>query len=264
MSFRLGMPTLIEKNSILDNVLLCKELGLSFVELNMNLPYCINAKYEELLKLKEKYDVDFTIHFPEEIDFGCFYEKIREANISLFYDVAIWASKFGAEKINLHLNPGVVFTLPEKKVFVYDKNKESFMEKFLNSMNKIIEIANPLDIKICVENMKLYEFMEDVFRKMVHVDNLYFTWDTGHDAMSNYRIEKIYSENPHKVSHMHLHDYNEKSDHQILFNGIIPIEERIKFARENGLTTVIEVKTEEALRESVNRLQLFISGEKHV
>ena len=33
-----GMPTLIENRTLEDNIALCKELGLSFVELNMNFP----------------------------------------------------------------------------------------------------------------------------------------------------------------------------------------------------------------------------------
>ena len=33
-----GMPTLIENRTIEDNIRLCKELGLHFIELNMNFP----------------------------------------------------------------------------------------------------------------------------------------------------------------------------------------------------------------------------------
>ena len=33
-----GMPTLIENDTLADNIALCRELGLSFVELNMNFP----------------------------------------------------------------------------------------------------------------------------------------------------------------------------------------------------------------------------------
>ena len=257
MDYRFGMPTLIEKNSILDNVILCNELGLDFIELNMNLPYCIDAKPEELLKLKEEYNIGFTLHFPEDIDFGYFYEEIRQANIELFKNIAVWASKFGVEKINIHLNPGVHFTLPEEKVFVYDKHREVFIANFIDSMVKIIDIANPLGIKVCVENMKVYDFMEETFKSMIPIKNLYFTWDVGHDAISDYKMEKIYLENPKKVGHMHLHDYNGISDHQIILNGIIPIKERIDFAKEHNLSVVIETKTEEALRESVKRLQML-------
>ena len=33
-----GMPTLIENQTLEDNIALCKELDLCFLELNMNLP----------------------------------------------------------------------------------------------------------------------------------------------------------------------------------------------------------------------------------
>ncbi len=256
MAAKLGMPTLIEKDNLIDNIMLCKELELGFIELNMNLPYCMpeNNSPEKILKLKEEYNVDFTLHFPEEIDFGCFYEEVRQGNIILFNNIATWASKIGIEKINLHLNPGVYFTLPKEKIFVYEKYKDLFIEKFIDSMINLTDIANPLGITVCIENMKVHGFMEETFKKMTNIDNLYFTWDVGHDAMSNYRMEKIYLENPNKISHMHLHDYNGISDHQILFEGTVPIKERLKFAKDNNLTVVIETKTEEALRESVRRI----------
>ena len=250
------MPTLIEKESILDNVILCKELGLGFIELNMNLPYCMpnsNSHYD-LVKIQKEYSIEFTLHFPEDIDFGCFYEEVRQANIRLFENIANWGAKFGVKKINIHLNPGIYFTLPDKKVFVYEKNKELFMEKFIDSLNKISQIAKPLGISICIENMQVKEFVLDTFEELVNLPDVYFTWDVGHDAMWGYEIEKIYRKYPYKVRHMHLHDYNGKSDHQPLFTGEIPLEERVKFADDNDLTVVIETKTEEALKKSVNSL----------
>lgn len=33
-----GMPTLIENRTLSENISLCKELGLNFIELNMNFP----------------------------------------------------------------------------------------------------------------------------------------------------------------------------------------------------------------------------------
>lgn len=257
MTCKFGMPTLIEKDSIEDNVVLCNELGLDFVELNMNLPYCMpeNNSLEDLMKLKEKYNVEFTLHFPEEIDFGCFYEEVREANIRLFKYIATWASKFGAKKINIHLNSGVYFTLPHKKMFVYEKNNELFTDKLKDSLNKIIAVAEPLDIKVCVENMQLHKFVEEAFLELCDVSGVNFTWDVGHDAMTGYKIKNIYLNHPYKVSHMHLHDYNGISDHQVLFDGDIPLKERIEFAEENKLSVLIETKTVESLKESVKRLR---------
>ncbi len=259
VNIKFGMPTLIEKNSIMDNVLLCKELGLSFIELNMNLPYCMpeNISSKELLAIKEEYGVEFTLHFPEDIDFGCFYDEVRQANIRLFESIALWGSKFGVEVINIHLNPGVYFTLPDEKVFVYEKNKELFIEKFMDSLIKIRDISMPLGINVCIENMKVHQFVEETFKRLFNVPNIYFTWDVGHDAMSGYRMEEIFKRYPQKVKHMHLHDYNGISDHQVLFDGDIPIKDRIKFAEDNDLTVVIETKTVLSLRESISRLKNF-------
>ncbi len=257
MNYKFGMPTLIEKNSIIENVFLCKKLDLDFIELNMNLPYCMpeNISSKELLEIKNEYDVGFTLHFPEDIDFGHFYEEVRQANIRLFRSIAIWASEFGVEKINIHLNPGIYFTLPTEKVFVYEKNKELFTARYLDSMTKIRDIAEPLGMKVCVENMQAHKFVEETYEKLSHVPGIYFTWDVGHDAMSDYKIKEIYLKNPNKVKHMHLHDYDGIRDHQVLFTGTVPIKERLKFAKENNSTVVIETKTVEALEESVKRLR---------
>ncbi|WP_132995033.1 sugar phosphate isomerase/epimerase family protein [Sporanaerobacter acetigenes] len=258
MTIKFGMPTLIEKRSILDNVFLCKELGLDFIEFNMNLPYCMpdsNTSYE-LLKIRKEYDIEFTLHFPEDIDFGCFYEEIRQANIRLFKNIAKWGAEFGVKKINIHLNPGIYFTLPDEKIFVYEKNSKLFMENLTDSLSQIVQIAKSLGILVCIENMQIKGFVEETFKKLTSVPDVYFTWDVGHDAMWGYKMEKIYTKYPHKVKHMHLHDYNGKSDHQPLFTGEIPLEERLKFAYENNLTVVIETKTESVLKQSVELLRL--------
>ena len=46
-----GMPTLVEFDSILENVKFAKENNLDFIELNMDLPYCFNIKENETIKL---------------------------------------------------------------------------------------------------------------------------------------------------------------------------------------------------------------------
>lgn len=261
MVCKFGMPTLIEKNSISENAVLCRELGLDFIELNMNLAYCMpeNNCPEYMMELKEKHNIEFTIHFPEEIDFGCFYEEIRQANIRLFEYIAMWASKFGVRKINIHMNSGIYFTLPDRKMFTYEKNNDLFIENFIDSMFKIRDIAKPLGIKVCVENLQVHNFIEKTFEKLCDIPNIYFTWDVGHDAMTGYKMEKLYLKHPEKLIHMHLHDYNGVSDHQVLFDGNIPLEERINFAQDNDLSVLIETKTEEALKESVKRLNNYFS-----
>ena len=76
---KLGMPTLIEYRDIQDNIGLCKELDLDFIELNMNLPICLpeTLPSKEIIRLKKLYGIDFTIHLPEEIDLSSFHTPIR-------------------------------------------------------------------------------------------------------------------------------------------------------------------------------------------
>lgn len=257
MGCKFGMPVLIENKNIKDNILLCNELGLNFLELNMNLPYCMpqNVNIQEILNLKHKYNIDFTMHFPEEIDFGCFYENIRQANINLFKNLAEFAHNIEVKKINIHLNPGVYFTLPDKKEFVYEKNSDLFIRNFKNSIIELIKICKNLNIDLCIENMVGYDFVCKAFLELSKIKDCNFTWDVGHDAMHEYKISNIYLENEEKVKHMHLHDFNGKSDHQVLFTGKVPIKKRIEFANKNNLTVLIEIKTVDALKKSVLKLK---------
>ena len=54
---KFGMPTMIEYNTIEENVKLAKRLNLSFVELNMDLPYCILS--DKLKDFAREYDIEF-------------------------------------------------------------------------------------------------------------------------------------------------------------------------------------------------------------
>ncbi|WP_032120561.1 sugar phosphate isomerase/epimerase family protein [Clostridium amazonitimonense] len=257
MSCKLGMPTLIEFKEIEENFVLCKELGLDFIELNMNLPYCL-PENSDLLKinlLREKYNVDLTMHFPEEIDFGAFYEPVRDANITLFKDYCQWASKLNISKINVHLSQGVYFTLPEEKQYVYDIYKEKFISNLEDSFIKLSSIGKEYGIKLCVENTVLPNFLGEAMIRLSKIDDVYFTWDIGHDAHSKYKAKKLYSNFESKVIHMHMHDYNGHLDHQILFDGDIDLESRLEFMKKNNGTIVIEVKTAKALEESVKRFK---------
>ena len=77
-----GMPTLIENDTLADNIALCRELGLSFVELNMNFPEFQVEKLEWtdlLAKMGEKAGVYFTIHLDENMNVADFNPLVAEA-----------------------------------------------------------------------------------------------------------------------------------------------------------------------------------------
>lgn len=65
-----GMPFLLETRSIEDCVRLCAELGLDFVELNMNFPQCrLSAlSADRLNEIRKNSGIYFTIHLDENLN----------------------------------------------------------------------------------------------------------------------------------------------------------------------------------------------------
>jgi sugar phosphate isomerase/epimerase len=55
-----------------------------------------------------------------------------------------------------------------------------------------------------------------------------------------------------KVWHMHFHDWDGKSDHQIPFTGQLPCDRYLRLAKDNEMSVLVEVKTEEAVRSAIN------------
>lgn len=76
-----GMPTLIETDSIESCVRLCKELGLDFIELNMNLPqYQIESlDIQQLKSIFQNEEIYFTIHLDENLNVCDFNNEIANA-----------------------------------------------------------------------------------------------------------------------------------------------------------------------------------------
>ena len=74
---KFGMPAMIELSSIEENIELAKKLKLSFIELNLDLPYC-DFKKKDLLKLSKDNDIEFTIHLSEKIDVGELNDDLRK------------------------------------------------------------------------------------------------------------------------------------------------------------------------------------------
>ena len=77
-----GMPTLIENKNLEETVMLCKEWGLQFIELNMNFPMYQVPCLEEtdyLNELARKNGIYFTIHLDENLNICDFNRFVSDA-----------------------------------------------------------------------------------------------------------------------------------------------------------------------------------------
>lgn len=254
-----GMPTLIELPKAADCAHLCRELGLQFVELNMNLPqYQIETiDVKQLLKIAEQYSIYYTIHLDENLDPCNFNSRVAQAWTRTALDAILLAKAVDAPILNLHLNRGVYFTMPEEKVFLYHQEKARYLSSLKVFRDAVTEATGSSGIRFCVENTDGYDqpFLLEGLDLLLESPVFGLTFDVGHDAAIGCRDLPHILLRKDRLVHMHLHDCSEKKAHLPLGEGQLNYAERITLAREQNCRVVLETKTVAGLKQSVSYLR---------
>ena len=252
---RLGIPTLIELPDLDRTVELALELQVDFIELNMNMPeFCPESLPAKAIRdCHRRTGLDFTIHMPDDTDLASFHDPIREGHVARFGETARWAAEAGARLINLHLSPGIYFTLPDKKVWIYENYYDKFMGNLREAYGKVIGYARGFGVTVCTENVTNFHipFVARAIDDLCKMDGFYLTWDVGHDARTGYKESEVLMRHVDRIKHMHLHDYNGVSDHQVPGTGEIDIQATLSFAMKHDCSVLVETKTIGSLTESV-------------
>jgi sugar phosphate isomerase/epimerase len=254
-----GMPALIGFSTVEENVELALRLGLDFVELNMNMPYCLPSRLEadHLRDLTAETGIRFTLHMPDELDVGSLYPAIREGNLRTCLEALEWAKRAGVELINLHLYPGIYFTLPDEKVWIYAKYFDQYLYNVTDSFTRITGKGIEGGVTVCVENVTNFQlpFIARTIDELCRMEGFNLTYDVGHDARTGYRERDVLLRHRDRLAHMHLHDVKRGEDHKVLFSGEIDILGMIALADERGMSVCVETKTVDSLRTSIIRLR---------
>ena len=256
---KLGMPALLEHGTLAEDAALCRELGLDFIELNLNVPQYQPGRWDAagIRRVGEEYGVAFTIHLDENLNLFEFNPLVADAWQKTLLDNIALAKAIGAKVLNMHLNRGVVFTLPEKKVFVFEK----FLPEYLEGLKKVRELCQQAigdsGIRICIENTAGWlPWQVEALDVLLQSPVFGLTLDVGHDhCTGGGDLEVILSRNE-KLRHLHLHDaIRPGRDHLALGTGELDLPARLRLAAQQHCTVVIEVKTANALRRSVEWLK---------
>jgi sugar phosphate isomerase/epimerase len=253
-----GIPALIEYHELGPNLDLCQDLKVGFLELNMNMPYSFPEKLDPLqLRSAADNGLRLSMHLHDELDLGSLHPTVRQGHLTRCAETLRWAAENGLWLLNLHLNPGVYFTLPDRKIWVYGRYLEQYKAALLDSLAFLSEEASALGIRLCLENTGHLSlpFMREAVESVLHLRSVGLCWDIGHDARSGYREEEFMLKHLDKVWHMHFHDYNGSSDHQLPFTGTMDCPRYLKLAEERDMSVLVEVKTEKAVREAVSTLR---------
>lgn len=255
-----GMPTLIENNTLEDNIKLCKELGLQFVELNMNLPEYQIEKLENveyLNQIARDNNIYFTIHLDENLNIADFNGCVADAYMQTVNRTIKAAKLLNVPIINMHMNHGVYFTLPDKKVQLFEKYFDEYMNRFREFKSMCEQSIGDSNITICIENTDGFrEYEKFVIDMLLESDVFALTWDIGHSHGVDNIDEPFIMKNENKLRHFHIHDALGRKNHLTLGTGEIDLKQRIGLASKHNCRCVVETKTIEALRESVRWLRV--------
>ena len=254
MSILFGMPTLIECPEIADSINLCASLGLGFVELNMNLPVCqLDTMNVEAIKTQLADNGLFcTIHLDENLNVCDFNAAVADAYQKTVLDTIAVAKKLAAPVLTMHMASGVYFTLPDRKIYLFEQYRDLYLEK-LSRFRALCDAAiGDSDITICIENGGAYKGFQqagiDVLLQSAHFG---LTYDIGHAYSGGLADEPFVLARQNKLCHMHIHDAHDGKDHLPLGTGDIDLLRYLTLAEKNDCRCVIETKTVAGLTQSV-------------
>ena len=120
-----------------------------------------------------------------------------------------------------------------------------------------------MDIKICVENTDGFcSFEKKILNMLLESQKFGITWDIGHSKATKEIDVPLIKSFLTKLSHFHIHDGKENppKNHLALGDGEIDLVERLEMARQCNARCVLETKTIEALRTSVQWMSSYFKN----
>ncbi len=198
----------------------------------------------DLLKENEislSYDLKYTVHAPtSDLNLASIRDPIRNASIELLKDMAEICVKLDSNILVVH--PGYV---------AFPHDREFALKAFSKSVPLLEQIYLETGVKICIENMPMWECF--LFREPgLDIGNNFFTLDVGHANTMGNLPEFLQME----ISHFHLHDNNgEGDDHHSIGGGGIDYSTMRSLLKKNSSIKIVENKCEADALKSINALK---------
>lgn len=256
-----GMPTLMAKERIEDNIALLKEWNLDFLEVHLSLPpYSMEnidpGRYRELAMANKFF---YTFHIYEEFSYAAFHSRLRRVELDLFGEVIDLAKSLNSPLINIHMERGMYFTLPEGKRYFLAYYRDHHLSSLRDFRAFCEEKIGDASLKICLENTCDFHlgYIEEAVLYLLESPVFALTWDIGHEYMNACRDGVFFRQHLDRLRHFHIHDALGQCDHQPLGCGEVEIADRLSIASSLGATCLIEVKYEEGLRQSLSYLGIL-------
>jgi len=230
------MITIGGRAHTIEELLEVSKLGYPFVEISLNNPDTVTGWIPQLLEIKDKYDVSFLAHYPNEdnpLDVHVLQNKFLP-RIKTLMDLS---RRLDITKATLH------FWIDQRWL------PANLLPGKLELLSRIVDYGNEYGITVCIENLS--ERAESFGPAFEAIPDLRMTLDIGHAQLlakknTSFRfIEDHFS----RIAHLHVHDNrggtSVKDDlHLPLGEGIVDYTTIIKSLIEKGYdsTITMEVK----------------------
>lgn len=250
-----GMPTLIELRTVEEHARICAENGLDFYELNLAFPWFQSDKLDadDLLRIKKKYGIDFTVHLHDEVNPLAFAPEMRAGamkNVSYALDLA---RAIGAKRLNMHLQNGMYSAVGGVKIYACGLCEDEYLgyvQNFVSMVEK--KLKDMPDAVFCIENTSGFKtYHRHAIDLMLKSSVFGLTLDIGHNYKASEDDESFILSHADKLRHFHIHDVTKTSNHVALGDGLLDVDGYLDMARDYGCPVVIEVKEKKDLLKSI-------------
>lgn len=189
------------------------------------------------------------------MDPACFSPLVRSAWTETALRAIDAAKTLGAPVVNMHMNPGVRVTLPDRKLDLYERDYDLYLQAMTEFRDRCEERADG-KVRVSVENTGGWkEWEKQAVDRLLESPAFALTWDIGHSRAAEEVDAPFLLERSARLGHFHIHDCREKSNHLALGDGEIDLDARLTLAAELGARCVLEAKTSAALEKSVRWLR---------
>ena len=253
---KFGAPTMVEMETLEQAAQVCAELNLDFLELNINFPQYLLKELdaEKLKELSALHGIFYTLHLDDEMSIADFNPYIAEGYCKTVYDAIELSKTLGIRKLNMHMSRGAKYTLPDRVIYFFEAYEKAYLERIRSFRDACAKHIGDADITICVENTAGFlPFQQKAVELLLESPVFGLTFDIGHNYCSGDMDEAFILSHKDRLKHFHIHDCVEgKKDHRTLGTGVLDVERYLALAEELDCTAVVETKTVESLKQSMD------------
>lgn len=212
------------------------------LENKINVEIALNAKaldnysylnFKDIAKKLKDLGIKTTIHLPfMDLSLGAFDPWIKEASLRRIFFAMERAVVF--EPLNLVLHSGY-------HMDYHREVKEEWRENFIESMDKILNLAEELNLTISLENVfePDPEFVKPIFETFEN--RLFWCFDPAHARVFSEKEEMKWLNTLYfYIKEIHCHDnLGKHDDHLAIGKGVIKFKEIFDFFKEKNLRPLL-------------------------